>query len=308
MGKKINMAIHHTKFIQIPFKSTVRIKEMGNVVDIMYSEKISHGGYITKLSKEEYKINRTGEVFAFRHNNARKDDIESIAKSLVRLRDYLNTNVTDATNCRWLTLTYAENMTNPQKLKNDFKNFNKRCREKYGHYEYIAAAEPQGRGAWHLHIVVIFSHRAPFMANKDIASCWKQGFVTVRKLDDIDNVGVYLTAYLGDMELSEYQSAYPNMPFGEVKEIVSGTEHKYFVKGARLSMYPSGFHLYRCSKGIKSPKISHDSYENAKRTLGDLEPTYRHSIFISDKDSGFENTISHEFYNRKQKKEVKQND
>ena len=302
------MAIYHTKFIQIPFKSTVRIKEMGNVVDIMYSEKISHGGYITKLNKEEYKINRTGEVFAFRHNNARKDDIESIAKSLVRLRDYLNTNVTDTANCRWLTLTYAENMTNPKKLKNDFKNFNKRCREKYGHYEYIAAAEPQGRGAWHLHIVVIFSHRAPFMANKDIASCWKQGFVTVRKLDDIDNVGVYLTAYLGDMELSEYQSAYPNMPFGEVKEIVSGKEHKYFVKGARLSMYPSGFHLYRCSKGIKSPKISRDSYENARHALGDLEPTYRHSIFISDKDSGFENTITHEFYNRKRKKEVPQND
>lgn len=302
------MAIRHTKFIQIPIKGTVRIKEMGNIVDIMYSEKTSHGGYITKLNKEKYKINRTGEVLEFQHNNARKDDIESIAKSLVRLRDYLNTNITDTTNCRWLTLTYAENMTNPQKLKNDFKNFNKRCREKYGHYEYIAAAEPQGRGAWHLHIVVIFSHRAPFMANKDIASCWKQGFVTVRKLDDIDNVGVYLTAYLGDMELSEYQSAYPNMPFGEVKEIVSGKEHKYFVKGARLSMYPSGFHLYRCSKGIKSPKISRDSYENARHALGDLEPTYRHSIFISDKDSGFENTITHEFYNRKRKKEVPQND
>ena len=279
---------------------------MGNIIEIMHSEKISHGGYITKLNKDEYRDNRTGEVLEFQHNNVRKDDIESVAKSLVRLRDYLNTNVSDASNCRWFTLTYAKNMTNPQKLKNDFKNFNKRCREKYGHYEYIAAAEPQGRGAWHLHIVIIFSHKAPFMANKNIASCWKQGFVTIRKLDDIDNVGVYLTAYLGDMELSEYQTAYPDMPLGEVKEIVSGTEHKYFVKGARLSMYPSGFHLYRCSKGINPPQISRDSYQNARRALGDLEPTYRHSIFISDKDSGFENTITHEFYNRKRRKEVKQ--
>lgn len=302
------MAIRHTKTVKIPIKSTVRIKTMGNIIEIMHSEKISHGGYITKLNKDEYLDNRTGEVLEFQHNNVRKDDIESVAKSLVRLRDYLNTNVSDTSNCRWLTLTYAKNMTNPQKLKNDFKNFNKRCREKYGHYEYIAAAEPQGRGAWHLHIVVIFSHKAPFMANKNIASYWKQGFVTIRRLDDIDNVGVYLTAYLGDMELSEYQTVYPDMPLGEVKEIVSGTEHKYFVKGARLSMYPSGFHLYRCSKGINPPQISRDSYQNARRALGDLEPTYRHSIFISDKDSGFENTITHEFYNRKRKRRSNKND
>lgn len=304
------MAIKHIPPAEIPAKSVVRIKTMGNIVEIMHSEKKSHGGYITKLDKDTYLDNRSGEVREFLHTNTRKDDIESVAKSLVRLRDYINTNVTDTINCRWLTLTYAENMANPQKLKNDFKNFNKRCREKYGHYEYIAAAEPQGRGAWHLHIVIIFPRRAPFMANKDIASCWKQGFVTVRKLDGIDNVGAYLTAYLGDMELSEYQAAYPNMPLGEVKEIVSGTEHKCFVKGARLSKYPPGFHLYRCSKGIKTPEIRRDLYEHAKHDLGldNLAPTYRRSVFISDRDSGFENTITHEFYNRKQKKEVKQND
>ena len=300
------MTKHHVNPAQISNRSIVRIKEMGNITEIMHSEKRSLGGYISKLSKEEYVDTRTGEVREFHHNEARKDDAESVAKSLVRLRDYLNTNITDTSKCRWLTLTYAQNMTSPQKLKSDFKNFNMRCRKKFGHYEYIAAAEPQGRGAWHLHIVLIFPHPAPFMPNKAVSDCWKQGFVTVRKLDNIDNVGAYLTAYLGDMELGEYEALYPNKPVGEIKEAIAGAESKYIVKGARLSMYPVGFHLYRCSKGIKAPIIRRDSYENIRRELGDLEPTYRSSIHITDKASGFENTITREFFSRNRKQGGKQ--
>ena len=89
----------------------------------------------------------------------------------------------------------------------DFRHFNTRCREIFGHYEYITAAEPQGRGAWHLHCVFIFAGKAPYMENAVVRDCWKQGFVTVKRLDDVDNVGAYLTAYLGDMELSEASKA-----------------------------------------------------------------------------------------------------
>ena len=32
---------------------------------------------------------------------------------------------------------------------------------------------------------------------------WEQGFTKTTKLDDIDNIGAYLTAYLGDMEFTE---------------------------------------------------------------------------------------------------------
>ena len=45
------------------------------------------------------------------------------------------------------------------------------------------------------------------MENAVVRDCWKQGFVTVKRLDDVDNVGAYLTAYLGDMELSEASKA-----------------------------------------------------------------------------------------------------
>lgn len=298
------MKLHHTHPREIPDERVVRLKHMGNVIEVMHSDKRSFGGSITKLNKNEYMDNRTGEVKEIKHNETRADDVISVAKSLSRLRDYLNTNVTVPENCRWLTLTYAENMQDATKLKNDFKHFNKRCRDCYGQYEYIAAAEPQGRGAWHLHVVIIFPHHAPYMPNKDVAACWKQGFVTVRKLDNIDNVGAYLTAYLGDMELGEYKALYPAAPLGEIKEVATEGGNKRIVKGARLSMYPPGFHLYRCSKGIKAPKVSYMVYSDAKQqVLAGLKPTYRCSTTISDVNNGFENTITREYYNRKRKKE-----
>lgn len=58
-----------------------------------------------------------------------------------------------------------------------------------------------------LALCFIFAGKAPYMENAVVSDCWKQGFVTVKRLDDVDNVGAYLTAYLGDMELSEASKA-----------------------------------------------------------------------------------------------------
>ena len=55
------------------------------------------------------------------------------------------------------------------------------------------------------------------MPNEVVADLWKQGFVTVKRLDDVDNVGAYLTAYLGDMELSEAHAQ--GITSGEVKTV-----------------------------------------------------------------------------------------
>ena len=150
--------------VSISDSSVVRLKEMGNITEIMFSERRSQGGYITKIDKNHYIDNRTGELCDFKHLENRSQDLANVAKSLSQGRDILNANITDVSCCRWVTLTYAENMTDSNKLSNDFKNFNRRCRNIFGSYEYITAAEPQGRGAWHLHCVFIFSNRAPYMA------------------------------------------------------------------------------------------------------------------------------------------------
>ena len=293
--------------VSISDSALVRLKEMGNITEIMFSEKRSRGGYITKIDKDHYVDNRTGELFEFKHLENRAQDLANVAKSLAQGRDILNANITDVSRCRWVTLTYAENMTDPNKLASDFKHFNKRCREIFGNYEYITAAEPQGRGAWHLHCVFIFAGKAPYMDNAVVRDCWKQGFVTVKRLDDVDNVGAYLTAYLGDMELSEASKTDMAVSYSKgIKEVEYEDENgekrtKKYIKGARLCMYPPGFHIFRWSKGIKKPDVSIVEYKKAKEKASSGKLTFTKTVALEDPESDFKNTLQYEYYNSMRK-------
>lgn len=295
--KKINDSIY------ISDDAIVRLKETGNITEIMYSEKRSKGGYITKINKDYYCDNRTGEIFEFKHIENRSQDLRSVSHSLERGRDILNTNITDVSFCRWLTFTYSKNMTNPKKLQKDFENCVRELRKIFGHFEYITAAEPQGRGALHLHAVFIFPHKAPYMANDIVAKAWNQGFVTVKRLDDVDNVGAYLTAYLGDMELSEaIESGIRVNLHGKFKEVEYKDDNgnavtKKFVKGARLRMYPPGFRIFRWSTGIKEPDVSLITYKQAKKKVCSAKQTFSKTVILEDPEKEFKNTLQYEYYN-----------
>lgn len=279
---------------------------MGNITEILSMQKQNNTCSIVKLDKETYIDKRSGEVKKFKHTSTRAENLKSVAKSLGKGRDLLNANITDVKKCRWLTLTYKENMTDPKKLYKDFEHFNERMRKIFGHYEYITAAEPQARGAWHLHVVMIFETDAPYMENAAVANAWKRGFVTVKALDDVDNVGAYLTAYLGDMELSEYEKEFPHLDAKVVKtvEYDENTEQKQtkkFVKGARLQLYPTGFHIFRHSKGIKKPVVTRQSYKQAKEKVGSAKQTFSKSVYLSDEETDYENTLTYEYYNSTRK-------
>lgn len=292
--------------IDIPENATVRVKKTGNVIEVMYMMRRSSGGYITKIDKDRYVDNRTGEVREFEHTDRRKDDIRAVRDSLRQGRDIINTNVSDASKCRWITLTYKENMTDSQKLYRDFDNFNRRCRERYGHYEYITAVEPQGRGAWHMHVLMIFNDNAPYMDNSIVSRCWGQGFVNVNSLKDIDNVGAYLTAYLGDVELTDENMSdlidgdindTDNLKTYEFEDENGNKNKKRYIKGARLKMYPKGFHIFRWSRGIKKPDISLMDYKTAKEKVHSAKQTFSKTLILDDVSRNFKNILRYEYYN-----------
>lgn len=285
----------------------MRVKETGNVLEIMYSTCVSQGPPVLKLSRDEYVDLRTGEVREYVHTVTRADNKKSVARSLSKLRDLLNCNIVDVTQCRWLTLTYKENMTDRARLMDDFEEFVRRLRKRIGHFEYIVAAEPQGRGAWHLHVVLIFDNKAPFIPNEDVSADWRQGFVTIKKLDDVDNVGAYLTAYLGDMDLTEGMNAHlisiDEVKHSEVKAI-DFEEHgvkktKFYVKGARLKFYPPGFHLFRASKGIKRPTVEIMEEFRAKQKVRGATLTFEKTLSLSDEDKDFKSILNYRYYNSK---------
>lgn len=224
---------------------------MGNIVEIKQSQYTNKKQTIQKLNNEEVLILSTGEIKQIEHISNRSQNKLQVSLSLKRLRDYINTNVTETDNCKWITLTYAENMTDTKRLYKDFKNFVKRFRYTFKEYniEYIVAMEPQARGAWHCHLIFIFDRKAPFIPNKKIAELWEQGFTNTHKLDNIDNIGAYLTAYLGDLEYSQdnvflcIDNGCSSLQVKEVNAIegIKLKKPKRFIKGRSFIYVPFRF-------------------------------------------------------------------
>ena len=258
------------------------------------------------MSADEYLDKRTGEIKEFQHTENRAENTASVAQTLRNLRDLINANLTDPERALWVTLTYREVMTDQERLYRDFHAFWKRFlrwEEKEGHprAEYIAAAEPQGRRAWHLHLVILYPCKAPFIPNSEMARLWGQGFTKAKSLKGVDNIGMYLTAYLGDMALPE--AAMSGATRGRLTEVETEDEHgmkqkKAIVKGARLHLYPSGFNLYRCSRGVKRPEVEEMTEGEAQELIGGAPLTYEKTIAVKDGEGKTGNVINYRQYNK----------
>lgn len=127
----------------------VTVKEMGNITEVRFMTN-DMGAVIRKIDRNTYRNLITGQVLEYKHGTSRVDSVKNIAQSLKRLREIINTNVTDTKKCLWATLTYAENMTDHKRLYEDYRRFNMRFqrylqKNNLPSCEYIACAEPQER-------------------------------------------------------------------------------------------------------------------------------------------------------------------
>ena len=149
---------------------------MGNIKEICYQNIINRNIYIKKINENEYIYLPTGEIITCKHIKNRSENLFQVSQSLKRLRDYINTNVQEPLNCRWITLTYSENMTDTKRLYKDFQKFMQKLKYHFKEFniEYIVAMEPQGRGAWHAHLILIFDRKAPYIPNKIIENLWRK--------------------------------------------------------------------------------------------------------------------------------------
>ena len=230
---------------------------------------------IQRLNKDEYFFLATGEVKEYNHTLNRSENMKSVRESIGRLRDLINNNFTGGNKELWVTLTFGKNkIYNPKELLPYFEKFIKRLRYKYidNKIDYIYIPEPHEKGFWHIHLLLKGSKEL-YIPNKILAELWGEGFVKVNRLNDIDNVGAYVSAYLIN-----------------IKE---GEETK---KGARLSLYPSGHHIYRNSKGIIKPESIITTYREAKYNVRFSSLVYENTIQI-ETEEGYKNTIHYEQYN-----------
>ena len=291
--------------------ANVQLKKTGNIQTIRYMQKKAKTN-IKKIDKHNYVDLSTGELKGFANKaTTRADNQESAKHTFQKLRDIINANITRPRKCKFLTLTYQENMTDEKRLTRDLTNFYKRfktyCKnQKIEYPEYISVIEPQGRGAFHAHIILVYQKEAPFLPNNDICQLWRQGFTETKAVKGVvNNVGVYLTAYFTDLPFDEVQDIrmLDHAKGSDLKTVKTTDENgnklpKAIVKGLRLTMYPAGMQIFRCSKGIKKPEITECTYAEARQSVGNSRLTYTScKELISSETQQTVNKIKYEHYN-----------
>lgn len=301
------MSVKVTKSTFEPIKSFQKVKvvEMNHIIEVMAMEKLPSNTFdITKIDKDRYMINSTGEIKEYIHTEKRIDNLDNIRKTFKKLRHIINYNFQGAGNELAFTITYAEHITEPETLYSDFKKFMLRLRYKYPDVDYLNVVEPQGSGRWHCHVLLRFNDREKiYIPNKEVADMWGNGFVSVKAIrKDVDNIGAYLSAYLGDVEYTEENvlNNIQNQGNVDIREVEVEGKKKKYIKGGRLHYYPTGMRIYRKSKGIREPPSYWCNYSMIKEKVGSTTPNYTKKIEITN-DGEIINTITYEHYNLKRR-------
>lgn len=100
---------------------------------------------------------------------------------------------------KFLTLTFKGNISDLDIAHKEFAKFIKRFRRQFSNIKYIAVPEFQERGAVHYHILI----NAPYIEQKDLTQLWGQGYVFIKKVQNVTDVGGYISKYMSKKNLDE---------------------------------------------------------------------------------------------------------
>lgn len=232
----------------------ITVQVAGNVIDLTQTERPPRAFDVKWLDADSYIDLRSGEIKQAQHSESRGDAMSAanLRRTFKRMRGLINANWFGDNNELLITLTYKENMQDTKRLAHDLDVFNKRMKRTLGEIKYLTAVEPQGRGAWHAHILVkqLTSHYT-YWPHEDVSRCWEHGqIIDVQRLRNCDNVGAYLSAYLTDLPAEDGQPVTDPLQLREV-----GSAPKRVIKGGRLHLYPRGMRIYRASQNLTQPEI-----------------------------------------------------
>jgi hypothetical protein len=122
-----------------------------------------------------------------------------------RLIDWVNTNAYAHKDYEgrilhptFLTMTHAENITDVKYSNYEFLKFVQRVNyhqtgQKKSWLKYVATVEFQKRGAVHYHAILF---NLPFVEKAVLAKLWGHGFIDIRDISRVKNLGFYMTKYM----------------------------------------------------------------------------------------------------------------
>ncbi len=125
---------------------------------------------------------------------------KSAQRARVTVRRLVNSNM-DLT--KFVTLTFKECVTDLTQANKVFNLFIKRLKRVLKKpLKYLVVPEFQdknGRGAVHYHMI----SNLDYIPNEKLRNIWGQGFVKINRIDNVDNVGAYVTKYMSKDSVDE---------------------------------------------------------------------------------------------------------
>ena len=133
-------------------------------------------GRQSRASDEDRKENRKKTL-----HRARRD-----------LRRLVNCNIEEYS--KFVTLTFREDVRDVKKANYEFKKFKQRLETRIDKkLQYVCVIEFMQNGRVHYHCVFF---NLPYIRNKDLKAIWRNGYVKINKIENVDNVGAYVCKYM----------------------------------------------------------------------------------------------------------------
>jgi hypothetical protein len=176
----------------------------GNVVELYEYENEVRTGKDSDVDKPVGRRGKSKEGLEWIDKDLKatqeKNRADALSRAKKTLRRLINANV-DAwgEKAKFFTLTFRDNVQDIKWANGEFKKFRQRLsrhiwgRNKPNELRYVSVIEFQERGAIHYHMVTF---NMPYVAHTELQEIWGHGFVHIRAIDDVDNVGAYVTKYM----------------------------------------------------------------------------------------------------------------
>jgi len=172
----------------------------------------------------------------------KKVNVEFLQKQLNRrkksIRRIINTNCRKDNKrfCSFFTATYAENMQDEYKAREDFNLFIKRLQYNFplafdkksnrdlSFDNYLCALERQGRGAIHFHVLFF---DCPYLHFSKYAELWGKGSIDVHNIRKVHRVGSYVCKYLTNAEKVHFDNPIIGKTWSKSEDLLIPVKKEY---------------------------------------------------------------------------------
>lgn len=169
----------------------LKVIQSGNVIEVYEYKNPVLQGY----SDKRKTVKGRQAVANEEDKETNRDKVLQRARKNVRR--IINANIQK--HSKFLTLTFKENIQDIPQANKEFMLFIKRLSYHLGYkVQYTAVVEFQERGAIHFH-VLLYNVLEKLDLNW-LSQIWSNGFINLKSIKDVDNVGAYVCKYMTKCE------------------------------------------------------------------------------------------------------------